>query len=191
MGTIMNTKLSLIASALFLGMTSSAFGATLLAPPSPVPGNDPFPQSITVGNITSEALAKCDDGSENANNTVCGTWEDGNAAGDYRPAFSLTYVDAQTFNWSFDSSKVLGNPQVVYDPRFVVIKQSNDYDVWELTAQEIAAGMGTITTQRNDISHVSFYDGNPGTVIPLPAAGWMLIAGIGSLAALRRRRKAS
>ncbi|MEM9709309.1 MAG: choice-of-anchor K domain-containing protein [Pseudomonadota bacterium] len=32
--------------------------------------------------------------------------------------------------------------------------------------------------------------GDPITPVPLPAAGWMLIAGIGGLAALRRRKKA-
>lgn len=31
--------------------------------------------------------------------------------------------------------------------------------------------------------------GNPNPVVPLPAAGWMLIAGIGGLGALKRRKK--
>jgi hypothetical protein len=42
-----------------------------------------------------------------------------------------------------------------------------------------------------DISHVTLYArGAPVSVVPLPAAGWMLIAGLGGLAAMRRRRKA-
>lgn len=42
------------------------------------------------------------------------------------------------------------------------------------------------------LSHISLY-GTPATdmpPVPLPAAGWMLIAGIGGLAALRRRKRA-
>jgi hypothetical protein len=45
----------------------------------------------------------------------------------------------------------------------------------------------TITTSRND---AFTFDGAGVNVVPLPAAGWMLLAGIGCLAALRRRQKA-
>jgi hypothetical protein len=48
---------------------------------------------------------------------------------------------------------------------------------------------GTWTSSRG-LSHASIYyiDGMP--AVPLPAAGWMLLAGVGGLVAVRRRRKA-
>ncbi len=55
-------------------------------------------------------------------------------------------------------------------------------------------------TSSTDLSHLSFYgrdciandncDDDPGTVVPLPAAGWLLLGGVGSLVAVRRRKKA-
>ncbi len=40
------------------------------------------------------------------------------------------------------------------------------------------------------LSNIRLYSTGPLSTIPLPAAGWLLIAGLGGLAAMRRRRKA-
>ena len=48
------------------------------------------------------------------------------------------------------------------------------------------SGSWSVNTKQ-DLSNISLW-GTP-TVIPLPAAGWLLLAGLGSLALLRRRRK--
>ena len=41
------------------------------------------------------------------------------------------------------------------------------------------------------VKAISFKDVPPPEVIPLPAAGWLLLGGLGGLAALKRRRKAA
>lgn len=52
--------------------------------------------------------------------------------------------------------------------------------------------LGGSWTSTKDLSHASIYyrAGNPTTPIPLPAAGWMLLAGLGGLVAAKRRRRA-
>lgn len=61
--------------------------------------------------------------------------------------------------------------------------------IWAVN-QEGQATLDCIGLRRDSQSTVA--DGcTPGTTpIPIPAAGWMMIAGIGGLAAVRRRRKA-
>jgi len=44
---------------------------------------------------------------------------------------------------------------------------------------------------RRTLSNVELYGRGDPSVIPLPAAGWLLLGGLGGLAALRRRRKAA
>ena len=45
-----------------------------------------------------------------------------------------------------------------------------------------------MTTTGQDLSNLGLYNFG---VIPLPAAGWLLLAGVGGLAAMRRRKKAA
>ena len=66
--------------------------------------------------------------------------------------------------------------------------------------EAFAYDLAKFTQRDSNLSHLSFYGrnceddaedcGDPGTVVPLPAAGWLLLGGIGGLAALRRRKKA-
>ena len=55
---------------------------------------------------------------------------------------------------------------------------------------EVESTLGTWTSTK-DLSHASIYyiAGTPPNVVPLPAAGWMLIAGLGAMGAMRRRKK--
>jgi hypothetical protein len=163
-------------------------------------GNDPFggppPAGFTADNNTAglvtPGLAKCED-SPDGSPVVCSNWEDGGAVGDYSNAFELTYTLENgffTLDWSFDPNGVtnLGNAELLY-PHYVAVKQSNFFDLWVLGDDERLGG--TIFTGLDDISHVSFYSTGDTPVIPLPAAGWLLLAGIGGLATMRRRKKSA
>jgi hypothetical protein len=88
---------------------------------------------------------------------------------DQRP-FNLTIEAAGAV---FQSSVNLGNE------RLALVKV--DF------ASQLQSAIITVRTREND----GFtFDGAAVNVVPLPAAGWMLIAGLGGLMALRRRQKA-
>lgn len=67
----------------------------------------------------------------------------------------------------------------------ITLKAGNTFAAFDITGTS-----GEWQTSRG-LSHAAlWYRGEPEPVqpIPLPAAGWMLVAGVGGLAALRRRR---
>ena len=73
----------------------------------------------------------------------------------------------------------------------VSIKSSNEYLVYlfDLSPDALISGMGFFAVyDEQDLSHMTIAY-IPGTSeIPLPAAGWLLIAGLGGLAVMRRRK---
>ncbi|WP_254813781.1 VPLPA-CTERM sorting domain-containing protein [Rhodovulum sp. ES.010] len=60
---------------------------------------------------------------------------------------------------------------------------------WFYSDPKEAVFSGEWSTLSKGPSHITFYDSAPAP-IPLPAAGWMLLAGVGGLAAVRRRKTA-
>jgi hypothetical protein len=170
-------------------------------------GNDPFGGNsggyLEIGGYNSPSLAKCDEGTgEETVSTDCDSWEDGVALGDYSEAFELMYTSDLSFSWSFDETAVLGiDMEDVLYPKFVAVKsgikgeQGNGYYVFDITGHLFGSVSVADTASKESmfesISHVSFYDTGDTNVVPLPAAGWLLIGGLGGLVAMKRRRRAS
>lgn len=137
-------------------------------------------------------------------------WETNTA---YRPdisdAFALTNATENSGTGSFVYTAIAGDPSV----RFWVAKQSTQFrlywnvadalvedgvcaggdNVANYTTACIAGAMavtaGSWTTPKGDgLSHVTFYNGEAPSPVPLPAAGWMLLASLGGLVAAKRRK---
>ena len=62
--------------------------------------------------------------------------------------------------------------------------------VAEQDCEKMLSWLTVLNADGGKLSHITTTTGDPGTVIPLPAAGWLLLGGLGGLAALRRRKKA-
>jgi hypothetical protein len=80
------------------------------------------------------------------------------------------------------------------------LKQSNTYALADVTnscdfGANLCSGTWSAFTSNsgegseNTLSHTRAYYKDGVSVVPLPAAGWMLIAGLGAMGAMRRRKK--
>lgn len=176
------TMITMLAGIAMGAMTTVGAGAVTIGVN---PGNDPFPNSITVGDITSMALAKCD----LTANFTC-VWENGNAPGDYTDAFTITMdPDNKGGTWTFDPMLVTGANPVLF-PLFVATKGGPDF-VLEQVANSFGGTFSTFgilvgAGNQPEVSHISFYNGV--APVPLPAAAWLLLSGIGGLGVMGWRK---
>jgi hypothetical protein len=104
---------------------------------------------------------------------------------------TVTASDLQAGTWSVDPN--------VSSPFVVVLKASTYFAAYlfeglsGVPGGEFSVEGTTVKTSGNgagfaDLSHISVYDT---TVVPLPAAAWLLIGGLGGLGWVSRRRKAA
>ena len=134
--------------------------------------------------ISSPSLAKCD-----VSYGHC-TWENGAVEGeDYTSAFDVGFDTDKSGTWSFT-----GNSSLTHLPAYMVVKAATNWAIYALdgalSGDWSTAGLMTPNGKNQaGVSHVSFY--NSAAPVPLPAAGWLLVAGLGGIGALARRRKAA
>lgn len=185
-----STIFSAIAAAALalVGVTSGAALAApvnapyTLVPGSPFEGNEcgkgGFDKCIYAG---SPVIAKYDvGGGWTLNNTVFPLITSS--------MFTVTGTPGTSGTWSYDGTTVKITHFVLKaGPEYAVFKMNVPGTDFTAIDWSTAAG-GLVNDKGNarELSHITFFD----TVapIPLPAAGWLMIAGIGGLAALRRRK---
>jgi hypothetical protein len=189
------------AAAMSFSVSTTADAATLVAidPPFTVNETGPFNSRTFMG---SPAIAKFDwkvgDTGDVDVTTLWPVSED-----DFSVMFSDfdksdPNDDPKTVTFSFDLSSILFDPSgdETLGIRYITLKTGLTDQAWrfvdefgETTAVSVFSGSLTVTGQA--ISHITFWDtGVPPGVIPLPAAGWLLLTGMGGLALLRRRKTA-
>jgi hypothetical protein len=82
--------------------------------------------------------------------------------------------------WSFAAN---GGETLV--PKYLVLKAGNEFGLWDITGFSSGTWDTTVFT-KSAISHISFYDTG---IVPLPAAAWLLLSGMGALGLAARRRR--
>ncbi len=167
----------------------------------PLEGNDPFAGQGGYYN-ESPSLYKCDVSVDEEYEYLTYDAEysplscvdsDGISVGDYTDNFLIEFFSSTSGHWSFVTDE--DSPQA---PHYLVLKAGNTnsgggwvvYDIFGLTEGDWNTCDEEGGLDCKDLSHISFYNTGTPPVVPLPAAGWLMIAGLGGLAALKRRKKA-
>jgi hypothetical protein len=110
---------------------------------------------------------------------------------------TLTYASGKSGTWSATGLDAFNNVMIA-------IKGSTGFALYLIDIAGSAQGGGLFggswsvaglenaggSSNPPDISHLSLYTSGVATPIPLPAAAWMLIAGLGGLGLLARRKTA-
>ncbi len=93
---------------------------------------------------------------------------------------AITFTDAPV-NGDFSGTWGISDISA-FDKVVVTLKAGNFFGAFLVTDTS-----GTWSATK-DLSHSSIYYNGESAIIPLPAAGWLMLAGLGGIAALRRRK---
>ena len=149
----------------------------------PTQGDDPRLYIPDEG-IDSPFLYKCDDIEEDnlsCTDVYANDYDDGTFTIDF------TSDDGSTGTWTWVANPEVEDPVA---PHYFSVKKTNGWALYEITDEELVAGTGLWDTSEfggGEPSHISFW--NTGVPeIPLPAAGFLLLGGLGAFGFVCRRK---
>jgi hypothetical protein len=158
--------------------TFTGTDATCSGPPA---GNGFDSCSVTVDGIKSPSIIKYDDFNEDTGqfDSFEVNSQFGSIDGD---EFVFAFTDEfQIGMWTYANA-------AAPDPNILAYSYcgGGQCELWTGFGSTNASGIFDLSDIGRDISNITFYDTG---VVPLPAAGWMMLGGLGMIgAALRRRR---